>query len=57
MDYKKIYDQLIEARLSIKGERIKQKKSGEYFERHHITLSLRSIAQILRLILMEGVPI
>jgi hypothetical protein len=37
MDYKKIYDQLMEARLSIKGERIKQKKSGEYFERHHIT--------------------
>ena len=37
MDYKKIYNQLMEARLSIKGERIKQKKSGEYFERHHIT--------------------
>jgi hypothetical protein len=27
----------MEARLSIKEERIKQKKSGEYFERHHIT--------------------
>jgi hypothetical protein len=37
MDYKKIYDQLMEARLSIKEQRIKQKKSGEYFERHHIT--------------------
>jgi hypothetical protein len=37
MDYKKIYDELMEARLSIKEERIKQKKSGEYFERHHIT--------------------
>jgi hypothetical protein len=37
MDYKKIYDQLMEARLSIKEERTKQKKSGEYFERHHIT--------------------
>ena len=37
MDYKKIYDQLMEARLSIKEQRIKRKKSGEYFERHHIT--------------------
>ncbi len=37
MDYKKIYDQLMEIRLSIKEERIKQKKSGKYFERHHIT--------------------
>lgn len=37
MDYKKIYNQLMEARLSVKGERIKRKKSGEYFERHHIT--------------------
>lgn len=37
MDYKKIYQDLMEARLSVKEERIKRKKSGEYFERHHIT--------------------
>jgi hypothetical protein len=36
MDYKKIYDQLMTSRLSVKSERKIQKKSGEYFERHHI---------------------
>jgi hypothetical protein len=36
MDYKKIYDQLMASRLSIKSERKIQKESGEYFERHHI---------------------
>ena len=36
MDYKKIYNDLMEARLSIKSERKIQKKAGVYFERHHI---------------------
>lgn len=36
MDYKKIYNDLMEARLAIKSERKIQKKSGIYFERHHI---------------------
>jgi hypothetical protein len=36
MDYKRIYDDLMETRLSAKKERIKQKKQGSYFERHHI---------------------
>lgn len=36
MDYKRIYDQLMESRLSIKKERNEARKSGAYFERHHI---------------------
>jgi hypothetical protein len=36
MDYKKIYDDLMRARLSIKNDRIKQKGEGAYLERHHI---------------------
>lgn len=36
MDYKRIYDDLMETRLSVKKERIGQKKQGSYFERHHI---------------------
>ncbi len=36
MDYKRIYDQLMESRLSMKNERKDLKKSGNYFERHHI---------------------
>jgi len=37
MDYKRIYQDLMEARLSVKSERIVEKKNGSYFERHHIT--------------------
>jgi hypothetical protein len=36
MDYKRIYDNLIQSRLLLKEERIKLKKQGEYFEGHHI---------------------
>jgi len=36
MDYKKIYDNLMESRLSMKEERLSQKKDGVYFEGHHI---------------------
>jgi hypothetical protein len=36
MDYKKIYDNLMKSRLSIKTERFKEKKIGVYFEGHHI---------------------
>jgi hypothetical protein len=36
MDYKRIYDNLIESRLLLKEERIKLRKKGEYFEAHHI---------------------
>jgi hypothetical protein len=36
MDYKKIYDDLMQSRLLMKEERIKSKKAGEYFEAHHI---------------------
>jgi len=36
MDYKKIYDDLMQSRLSIKKDRYAQKKQGAYFEGHHI---------------------
>lgn len=36
MDYKKIYNSLMNSRLEIKEERIKAKKLGNYFEGHHI---------------------
>ncbi len=36
MDYKRIYDNLMESRLLLKEDRIKLKKQGEYFEAHHI---------------------
>ena len=36
MDYKRIYDDLMGSRLLMKGDRIKLKKMGEYFEGHHI---------------------
>jgi hypothetical protein len=37
MDYQKIYDSFMASRLNLKGERKILKKSGSYFERHHIT--------------------
>jgi hypothetical protein len=36
MNYKRIYDNLMESRLLLKEDRIKLKKHGEYFEAHHI---------------------
>jgi hypothetical protein len=36
MDYKKIYNDLMQSRFSIKKERYAQKKQGVYFEGHHI---------------------
>ena len=36
MDYNKIYNNLMESRLSIKKERLQLKKKGDYFEGHHI---------------------
>jgi hypothetical protein len=36
MDYKKIYDDLMRSRISMKENRKVDKKSGIYFERHHI---------------------
>jgi len=36
MDYKKIYDSLMNSRLEVKNNRIKDKKNGIYFEGHHI---------------------
>ena len=36
MDYKRIYDDLMQSRLLIKEDRIKLRKGGEYFEAHHI---------------------
>jgi len=36
MDYKKIYDNLMESRLSMKKDRLLEKKNGGYFEGHHI---------------------
>jgi len=36
MNYKKIYDNLMESRLLMKDLRIKEKKNGKYFEGHHI---------------------
>ena len=36
MDYKRIYDELMQSRLLLKEERIELRKRGEYFEAHHI---------------------
>lgn len=36
MDYKKIYDSLMNTRLEMKQQRIKDKQAGLYFEGHHI---------------------
>ena len=36
MDYKRIYDDLMESRLSVKEIRAKERKQGKYFEAHHI---------------------
>jgi hypothetical protein len=36
MNYKKIYDDLMNSRLKIKSIRINEKKDGKYFEKHHI---------------------
>jgi len=36
MDYKKIYDDLVRSRISMKENRKADKKIGTYFERHHI---------------------
>jgi hypothetical protein len=36
MDYKRIYDDLMQSRLLLKEDRIKLRKMGEYFEAHHI---------------------
>jgi len=36
MDYKKIYDNLMSTRLSVKPERLILKENGNYFEGHHI---------------------
>ena len=36
MDYRKIYDSLMNTRLELKEQRIKEKRSGSYFEGHHI---------------------
>jgi hypothetical protein len=36
MDYKRIYDNLMQTRLLLKEDRIKLRKQGEYFEAHHI---------------------
>jgi hypothetical protein len=36
MNYKKIYQDLVDTRLSMKIDRLNQKKSGVYFEGHHI---------------------
>lgn len=36
MDYRKIYDSLMNTRLEIKEQRIKEKRDGTYFEGHHI---------------------
>lgn len=36
MDYKKIYDDLVRSRISMKENRKANKKIGTYFERHHI---------------------
>ena len=36
MDYKRIYDDLMQSRLILKEERVELRKRGEYFEAHHI---------------------
>ena len=36
MNYNKIYDDLMFSRLSLKPQRIKEKREGKYFEGHHI---------------------
>ena len=36
MDYKRIYDDLMQSRLLMKESRIEKRKQGEYFESHHI---------------------
>ncbi len=36
MNYKKIYDDLMQSRLLMKEARISARKTGEYFEAHHI---------------------
>lgn len=36
MDYKKIYNSLMETRLELKSSRLEEKKLGAYFEGHHI---------------------
>ena len=36
MNYKKIYDDLMRSRISMKENRKEDKKTGTYFERHHI---------------------
>ena len=36
MNYKKIYDDLMQSRLLMKEARISARKAGEYFEAHHI---------------------
>jgi hypothetical protein len=37
MDYQKVYNSLMSSRLAMKDGRKKSKKTGSYFERHHIT--------------------
>ena len=41
MDYNKIYNSLIDNRMSIKEDRIKLKRLGNYFEKHHIILKCK----------------
>lgn len=36
MDYKRIYDDLMQSRLLLKEDRIKLRRGGDYFEAHHI---------------------
>ena len=36
MDYKRIYDDLMQSRLLMKEHRIKLRRGGDYFEAHHI---------------------
>ena len=36
MNYNKIYDDLMFSRLSLKPQRLKEKREGKYFEGHHI---------------------
>ena len=41
MDYKKIYDNFMSSRMSLKKDRIVKRKRGEYFERHHIIMKCK----------------
>lgn len=46
MDYKKIYNDLISSRMLVKDVRLKERKDGMYYERHHIIMKSKGGSNI-----------